>query len=385
MAAGSLWAARRWAWRSTSPRCSTVPPSEVRLGRGPGLRHRSRWPCSASASCSTALAAGRLGCRARPAAAARRRRRAAAAALDRRGGRAARRRRWSSLLVGQRVGTAPATLRQHPALPLLPGRPGLHRGRGAAPPALRPRPDHQPGAAARDRHASWSGPATCWWWSPSARRSGAGPAGSGPRCWPSPWWPWPSSRCAAGWCASPTGSRYGAAATPYEALADLARRLGESPDPTFLLPAVAEAAGSAVSARRTTVRLKVPGAADQVGRWPRTEVGGAGAHPDAAGPAGDAGPVGATVEIPVVDRGETLGALHVEMPPGRDLRPARHPAAAGPGRPVGAGLPQRAALRRAGPPGRPAGPADRGAGRVAPPAGHGRRRRAAPSRAVDRP
>ena len=104
---------------------------------------------------------------------------------------------------------------------------------------------------------------------------------------------------------------FGASATPYEALADLARRLGESPDPTHLLPAVAEAAGTAVSARRTTVRLRVPGAADQVGRWPaqRAEVG-----------AGDPGPAGATVEIPVVDRGETLGTLHVEMPPGRDLR-----------------------------------------------------------------
>ena len=101
---------------------------------------------------------------------------------------------------------------------------------------------------------------------------------------------------------------FGASATPYEALADLSRRLGESPDPTYLLPAVAEAAGTAVSARRTTVRLKVPGAADQVGRWPTD------------GAPGDPDPSGATVDIPVVDRGETLGTLHVEMPPGRDLR-----------------------------------------------------------------
>jgi hypothetical protein len=104
---------------------------------------------------------------------------------------------------------------------------------------------------------------------------------------------------------------FGASATPYEALADLARRLGESPDPTHLLPAVAEAAGTAVSARRTTVRLRVPGAADQVGRWPagRAEV-------DASDPR----PAGATLEIPVVDRGETLGTLLVEMAPGRNLR-----------------------------------------------------------------
>ncbi|HTE73319.1 MAG TPA: hypothetical protein VK640_08980 [Actinomycetes bacterium] len=113
---------------------------------------------------------------------------------------------------------------------------------------------------------------------------------------------------------------FGASATPYEALADLARRLGESPDPTYLLPAVAEAAGSAVSARRTTVRLRVPGAADQVGRWPAAAAGGTGPLGDDPGVTGDPGPVGATAEVPVVDRGETLGTLHVEMPPGRDLR-----------------------------------------------------------------
>jgi GAF domain-containing protein len=104
---------------------------------------------------------------------------------------------------------------------------------------------------------------------------------------------------------------FGAAATPYEALADLSRRLGESPDPTHLLPAVADAAGSAVSARRTVVRLHVPGAPDQVGTWPA---------PSADGP-GTAGPAGATVDVPVVDRGELLGSLQVEMPAGRDLRP----------------------------------------------------------------
>ena len=112
---------------------------------------------------------------------------------------------------------------------------------------------------------------------------------------------------------------FGASATPYEALADLARRLGDSPDPTYLLPAVAEAAGTAVSARRTTVRLRVPGAADQVGRWPSAGAQAAG-RDGAEGGASDPGPTGATVDIPVVDRGETLGTMHVEMPPGRDLR-----------------------------------------------------------------
>lgn len=98
---------------------------------------------------------------------------------------------------------------------------------------------------------------------------------------------------------------YGESATPYEALADFSRRLGESPDPSRLLPAVAEAAGGAVNARRATVRLPVPGGSDHVGRWPADEA-------EAAG--------GAPVVIPVVDGGETLGTVTVEMPAGRALR-----------------------------------------------------------------
>ncbi|HEX6936567.1 MAG TPA: hypothetical protein VF227_08615, partial [Actinomycetes bacterium] len=98
---------------------------------------------------------------------------------------------------------------------------------------------------------------------------------------------------------------YGAAATPYEALADFSRRLGESPDPSRLLPAVADAAGTAVNARRATVRLPVPGAPDHVGTWPAGE---------------PTGPGGPSVEVPVVERDETLGTITVEMPPGRALR-----------------------------------------------------------------
>ena len=41
---------------------------------------------------------------------------------------------------------------------------------------------------------------------------------------------------------------FGAAAAPYEALADFSRRLGDRPDPAALLPAVAEAAAHAVNA-----------------------------------------------------------------------------------------------------------------------------------------
>ena len=98
---------------------------------------------------------------------------------------------------------------------------------------------------------------------------------------------------------------YGASATPYEALADFSRRLGESPDPSRLLPAVADAAGTAVHARSATVRLPVPGAPDLVGAWPATA---------------PAAPAGTSHEVQVVDRGEHLGTISVEMPPGRGLR-----------------------------------------------------------------
>jgi hypothetical protein len=102
---------------------------------------------------------------------------------------------------------------------------------------------------------------------------------------------------------------FGASATPYEALADFARRLGDSPDPTSLLPAVADAAGAAVNARRATVRLRVPGLPDEVARWPVAE------------PAGRGSPAaGDGVEFPVLDGDELLGSITVEMPPGRSLR-----------------------------------------------------------------
>ena len=98
---------------------------------------------------------------------------------------------------------------------------------------------------------------------------------------------------------------FGASAAPYEALADFSRRLGDSPDPRTLLPAVAEASGSAVGARRALARLSpTADAPEHAATWP----------PGA--PAGDL-----PVEFAVVAGGEQLGSITVEMPPGRALRP----------------------------------------------------------------
>jgi GAF domain-containing protein len=96
---------------------------------------------------------------------------------------------------------------------------------------------------------------------------------------------------------------YGGRAAPYEALAGFTRRLGESPDPALLLPAIAHAAVQAVSAQQATVRLRLPGESERVASWPA-----------------DAEDTRKTTELPVIDRGETLGSITVHMPRGRALR-----------------------------------------------------------------
>ena len=103
---------------------------------------------------------------------------------------------------------------------------------------------------------------------------------------------------------------YGDQAVPYEALADLSRRLADSASPDELPERVAESAGRAVGAERTRVLLGAPGDAASVvatACWPD--------------PSQDSGR-SPSVEIPVLDRGEQVGSIAVVMPPGRTLRPA---------------------------------------------------------------
>ena len=96
---------------------------------------------------------------------------------------------------------------------------------------------------------------------------------------------------------------YGARAVPYEALSDFSRRLAETPSPQTLLSAVAEAAGRAVAARRSTAVLRVPGSGAISHSWP------AGAT-DAAD----------DYEVFVRDGAEPLGSIGVTLPRGRRLR-----------------------------------------------------------------
>ena len=104
---------------------------------------------------------------------------------------------------------------------------------------------------------------------------------------------------------------YGTRAAPYEALAQFSQRLsGTLPGTTSLLPTVADAAVEAVSAQSATVRLLVPDADDLTARRP---VG----DRDQPTPS-------ETTDFPVVHRGEALGVIRVEMPPGRLLRARDH-------------------------------------------------------------
>jgi signal transduction histidine kinase len=98
---------------------------------------------------------------------------------------------------------------------------------------------------------------------------------------------------------------YGTRAAPYEALTDLTRVLGEAPDPTTLLPALAEAAGRAASAEQVVVRFTVPGRPPREARW----------HARLPGEAGDPD---TRTTVPVGDDG--LCTIEVTPARGRGLR-----------------------------------------------------------------
>jgi signal transduction histidine kinase len=104
---------------------------------------------------------------------------------------------------------------------------------------------------------------------------------------------------------------FGPAAAPYEALADFSRRLGDTPDPAELLPAVAEAAAHAVNAQGVVVSVHVHGGPDRSATWPPTG--------DGDGPV--ASRVTLPVTLPVVDHGRRLGHITVDLAGGHPLRP----------------------------------------------------------------
>jgi hypothetical protein len=98
---------------------------------------------------------------------------------------------------------------------------------------------------------------------------------------------------------------YGSRAQPYEALSDFSGRLAETPSSETLLPAVADAAGRAVSARRARASLEVPGAPTRSADWGRGDVEGSHRH-----------------VVEVSTGGTRLGTIEVWIPKGRRLRPS---------------------------------------------------------------
>jgi hypothetical protein len=100
---------------------------------------------------------------------------------------------------------------------------------------------------------------------------------------------------------------YGARAVPYDALSAFSRRLGDSPDPAALLPAVAEAAGRAVSAVRCVVTLDVDNGETGSASWTRSA--------SAARAA-----TGTAVTVVVEDAAGQLGTIVVTPAPGRAIR-----------------------------------------------------------------
>ena len=226
-----------------------------------------------------------------------------------------------------------------PAVRVVPAAADPVRGRRAALPALRHRGDHQPDRGARGRLGLRGGSATrrssSRWGSWSTGR----PAGSGCPCWP---------RQLVALAFQPLRRQvtrlanrlaYGSRAQPYEALSDFSRRLAETPSADALLPAVAEAAGRAVSARRATATLEASGAPVLSAAW------------------GDAGAEGTDPHVvPVRHGGAVLGSIEVHVPRGRPVSDSDERLLDGPGRPDRGGLPQH----------RPGGRARRARGRARP-------------------
>ena len=99
---------------------------------------------------------------------------------------------------------------------------------------------------------------------------------------------------------------YGSRAAPYDALAAFSRRIGRSPAPGAVLPAIAAAAGRAVAAERAVVRLEVDAGPDLVEVWP---------------PGSAVVDLGAGRSVPIVDAHGSLGSIDLHLAAGRDVRP----------------------------------------------------------------
>jgi hypothetical protein len=101
---------------------------------------------------------------------------------------------------------------------------------------------------------------------------------------------------------------YGHRAAPYQALADLCRRLARAVSLEQVLPGIAEVSGRSIGAAHATVRLAVAGADDVVAHWPTPAAPGSAARTE--------------YSEPVRDGTRPLGEITVSMSPGRQISTA---------------------------------------------------------------
>jgi signal transduction histidine kinase len=99
---------------------------------------------------------------------------------------------------------------------------------------------------------------------------------------------------------------YGHRAAPYEALAELCRRLAQAVSLEQVLPGIAEVSGRSIGAADATVRLAVAGGDDVVAHWPT--------QPTVVGPA-----TSDHYSQHVGEGAERLGEITVRMPAGRQV------------------------------------------------------------------
>ena len=98
---------------------------------------------------------------------------------------------------------------------------------------------------------------------------------------------------------------YGQRASPYAVLAGFSRRIGSALSVDEVLPRLAEATTQGVGARRSRVRVYVPGGVDRAVAWPPEAM-----HADFERTA------------PVIHQGEPVGEIAVSKQPGEALTPA---------------------------------------------------------------
>ncbi|HJY31403.1 MAG TPA: GAF domain-containing sensor histidine kinase [Actinomycetota bacterium] len=99
---------------------------------------------------------------------------------------------------------------------------------------------------------------------------------------------------------------FGRRAAPYEVLTEFSEHVGETYSTEDVLPRMAEILATGTGARGARVLLRIGSELREAARWPQVQT-----------------EIRAEHVVPVVDRGEELGALAVSMPPSDPMNPSK--------------------------------------------------------------